>query len=385
VRIVHSSDWHIGRLLHGVSLLEDQREILGRFVAEMEELQPDAIIIAGDIYDRAVPPKEAVELLDETLHRLVMKLEIPTLVIAGNHDSAERLGFASRMLEERGLYIEGPVSAEPRVVPIEAGDEVLDVALIPYAAPEVVRSALEDPEIRGHDQALAVLCQRALEACEPGHNKVAVAHAFVVGGEESESERALMVGGASEVPTAVFDGFDYVALGHLHRPQRVGADHIRYSGSLLKYSFSETGHDKGYSVISLGYDGLESVEHRSLPGRRNLRRVEGTLAEVVAAGKVDPDNQDYIQANLTDEGILLNAMAHLREAYPNALQIIRPSFGASEHGAKAPVDPKEQNTLKLFESFFAQMRDGDELSEAQRKVVVEAIETVEKRREERES
>lgn len=385
MRIVHSSDWHIGRLLHGVSLLEDQREILSRFVSEMEALQPDAIIIAGDVYDRAVPPKEAVELLDDTLHHVVMRLQIPTLIIAGNHDSAERLGFASRMLEERGLHIEGPISPEPRVVAIEAGDEVVDVALIPYAAPEVVRSAFEDPDIRGHDQALALLCRRALEACEPGRTKIAVAHAFVVGGEESESERALMVGGASDVPTSVFDGFDYVALGHLHRPQRVGADHIRYSGSLLKYSFSETGHDKGYSVISLGYDGLESVEHRSLPGRRNLRRVEGTLAEVVAAGKVDPDNQDYIQATLTDEGILLNAMAHLREAYPNALQIIRPSFGASEHGASAPLDPKEQSTLKLFESFFAQMRDGDELSDAQREVVVAAIEAVDARREEREA
>ena len=384
MRLVHTSDWHIGRLLHGVSLLDDQREILGRFLGEVERLQPDAVIIAGDVYDRAVPPREAVALLDDTLHELVMKLGIPTLVIAGNHDSPERLGFASRMLEDRGLYIEGPIHDSPRVVTLGHGNAAVDVALIPYAAPEVVRSVFEAPEIRGHEQALRALCERAVAACDPDRRKIAVAHAFVVGGEESDSERALMVGGASQVATSVFDDFDYVALGHLHRPQRVGGDErIRYSGSLLKYSFSEDKHDKGFSLVSIDDDGILEVEHHSLAGRRDLRRLEGRLEDLIAAGKEDPQREDYIQATLTDEGPLLNAMARLRHGYPNALQIIRPSYRASERAGASPRDPKAQSPLSLFETFFAEMREDKALDEVQRKIVVEAITKVDKRRQER--
>lgn len=373
MRLIHTSDWHIGRQLHGVSLLEDQRAVLEAFLELVANERPDAVIIAGDIYDRSVPSKEAVNVLSSVLQQLVLTLKVPTLVIAGNHDSPERLGFLSGLLEPAGLFMEGPVSDTPRVVTLGSGDDAVDVALLPFADPEETRAALGDDAIRGHESALRALAKRALAACHPERKKIAVSHAFVVGGTESESERALVVGGSGAVPADVFEGFDYVALGHLHRPQHIGTATVRYSGSLMKYSFSEVAHDKGVTVVEIGDDGAVTCTHRALKSPRDLRRVEGTLEAVLEAGREDPARDDYIVTRLTDEGVLFNAMARLQEVYPNALHIERIMHDAIVTGGTTTAQVKQQTTLALFQQFFQDMK-GAELDDAQRAVVIEAIE-----------
>src|SRR5690554_3929586 len=311
MRFLHTSDWHLGRILHGRSLIEDQAHVLDRFVDLVRDARPDAVLIAGDVYDRAVPPAEAVELLDDTLSRIVLGQGVPVLVIAGNHDSPERLGFGARLLAERGLTIVGRVDA-PRAVAFEDDWGRVVVHPLPYAEPALVRDAFGD-DVADHEAALAALLGRVRAAHPAGVRSVVMAHAFVAGGAESDSERPLSVGGSAVVDAGLFDGFDYVALGHLHRPQRVGADHVRYAGSLLKYSTSEAGHAKSVSLVELRAPGERTVEEIALAPLRDLRVLTGPLDALIASAATDPAREDYVFARLTDRGALLDPMARLRE------------------------------------------------------------------------
>lgn len=360
MRFLHSADWHLGRVHHGVSLLEDQAHILGEFVRLAADMRPDAILLAGDIYDRSVPPAEAVRLLDLVLTELVQGLRIPVVMIAGNHDGPDRLAFGAGLLGGAGLTVRGPF--EPQARPLVLHDEHGAVAIhaLPYAEPAVVRSAVagrysedaEDtaPAIDSHQAVLAVQLQAARAAQPQGARSVVVAHAFVLGGSESESERPLSVGASGAVDAALFDGFDYVALGHLHRPQQVGQARIQYSGSLLKYSFSEADHAKSVNLVELDAAGACTVERIALTPRRDLRIVEGQLDAILAGGAADPARDDYILARLTDSGALLDAMGRLRGVYPNALAIERPQLAGDGPG-RAAADHRRVRMQDLFASF----------------------------------
>lgn len=362
MRFLHSADWHLGRVYHGVSLLEDQAHVLRQFVRIAADTRPDAILLAGDIYDRSVPPAEAVRLLDLVLSELVLDLRIPVVMIAGNHDGPDRLAFGSGLLRRAGLTVRGPLEMDaPPLVLRDAHGEVA-VHALPYAEPVVVRSALaglqngggEDGEgacpIDSHQAALAVQLQAARATQPQGARSVVVAHAFVLGGGESESERPLSVGGSGAVDAALFDGFDYVALGHLHRPQQVGPARIQYSGSLLKYSFSEADHVKSVNLVELDAAGACAVERIALAPRRDLRIVEGPLDTLLAAGAGDPARDDYVLARLTDTGALLDAMGRLRSVYPNALAIERPQLAGDGPG-RAAADHRRVRMQDLFASF----------------------------------
>lgn len=354
MRFLHTADWHLGRVYHGVSLLEDQAHVLRDFVRLAAELRPDAILLAGDIYDRSVPPAEAVRLLDGVLTELVSGLGIPVVMIAGNHDGPDRLAFGAGMLGGAGLTVCGPVSA--RVAPLLLRDGAGEVAIypLPYAEPALVRATLGDDSLGDHHAALGAQLQ-AIRAHHPaGLRSVVVAHAFVLGGAASESERPLSVGGSGAVGAALFDGFDYVALGHLHRPQQAGSERIHYAGSLLKYSFAEADHGKSVNLVDMDGSGRCTVERIALTPKRDLRIVEGTLDALVAAAATDRARDDYVLARLTDRGALLDAMGKLRTAYPNALAIERPALHGEGEG-RAAADHRKIQVEDLFASFYAEM------------------------------
>ena len=360
MRFLHSADWHLGRVHHGVSLLEDQAHLLREFVCLAAELRPDAILLAGDIYDRSVPPAEAVRLLDLVLTELVQGLRIPVVMIAGNHDGPDRLAFGASLLGGAGLSVRGVVDAQAQAVVLHDAHGAVAIHALPYAEPAVVRAALggtlrsEDDStaavIDSHQAALAAQLRAARAAHPAGARSVVVAHAFVLGGSESESERPLSVGGSGAVSAALFDGFDYVALGHLHRPQQVGEARIQYSGSLLKYSFSEADHSKSVNLVELDANGACTVERIALTPRRDLRIVSGELDAILAAAAADRGRDDYILARLTDSGALLDAMGKLRSAYPNALAIERPTL-VGEGPGRATADHRRTRIQDLFASF----------------------------------
>ncbi len=373
MRFIHTADWHLGRTFHNVSLVEEQEHALAQLVAMARDEKPDALVLAGDVYDRAVPPTEAVRLLEWVLQEVVLGLKVPVLLIAGNHDSPHRLGFASELLARQGLHIRGALSDDLRPVVLHDGHGPVRFFLLPYAEPSLVRERLADESVRTHDAAMEALTRRILGP-EPPPRSVLVAHCFASGGMESESERPLSVGGAGTVDTARFRGFRYTALGHLHRPQRLGAT-VRYSGSLLKYSFSEAAHRKSVSMVEMDADGDVRTEELPLTPRRDVRVVEGALSELLrdpaAHGPVD----DYLLVRLTDKSAILDAMGKLREAFPNVLHLERPGLWRSGEVAVAGRDQLRKSEEELFAGFFREMT-GDELSPEQAAVfgkVVEAL------------
>lgn len=381
MRFLHTADWHLGRLFHGHSLIEDQAWALDRFVELVRDTRPDAVLVAGDIYDRAVPPAEAVSLLDDTLARIVLGEGVPVVLIAGNHDSPERIGFGSRLLAGGGLTVAGRSAAEVVQAGFEDAHGRVIVHALPYTEPAVARDVLA-ADVPDHATAMRELCARARAAHPPGARGVLLAHAFVIGGTESESERPLSVGGSGAVPATCFDGFDYVALGHLHRPQSVGEARIRYSGSLLKYSLSEAEHEKSVSLVEIAAQGEVTIEAIPLGARHDLRRIEGELAALIAAGHDDPAREDYVFATLTDPGALLDPVARLREVYPNVLGCERTVLLTAGGGNVARAHRRELDVSALFGDFFHEVT-GELLAGAAQRAVDEVLEGAE--RDEREA
>jgi len=376
VRFLHTADWHLGRIFHNVHLTDDQAFVLDQFVALARETKPDAIVVAGDVYDRAVPPPEAVSLLDEVLSRLALDCRVPVIVIAGNHDSPERLGFGERLLAAQRLHVVGQVAADMRPVTVADGNGPVYFCPLPYAEPAVVRERLA-VEAAGHEEAMAALVARATAQVPAGARKVAVAHAFVAGGMGSEAERPLAVGALPTVDAAVFAGFSYAALGHLHQAQQVGGEGVRYAGSLLKYSFSEAGHRKSVAVVELDGAGRARVEEVALRPRRDVRRVEGFLADVLAAGERDDGAEDYIAVTLKDSGAIFDAMGKLRKVYPNVLHVERAETATVTAGG-ARVDHRRQSEAELFAAFFAQAT-GQGLTPPEAKAVAGLLEAFARR------
>lgn len=383
MRFVHASDWHLGRLFHGRHLTDDQRLVLlgeGGLLDLCRDAKAEALVVAGDLYDRAVPPAEAVELLNETLERIARDLKIPALFIAGNHDSPERIGFGASLMEAAGIHFAGPVRAEPARIVLEDGHGPVSFHLLPYAEPAVARHELGDDALQGHDAVLRALAARARAHAEA--RSVLVAHAFVTGGEESESERPLSIGGADRVDADALEGFSYVALGHLHRPQRAGGERLRYSGSLLKYSFSEADQRKSVSVVEIDAAGAVRVEPVELSPRRDVRIVQGTLAELLEGPGPGESRDDYLLARLEDREALLDPMGKLRDVYPNVLHLERVGRDGEGLSGAPRIDRRGQDDVELFESFVREVTD-EEPTSAQREAFLEVAERL--RRAERES
>ncbi len=359
MRLLHTADWQLGRLFHQTQLTDDQQYLLGQFVDLARDVRPDLVVVAGDVYDRAVPPPDAVDVLDEVLSRLVLDLRLPVVVIAGNHDSPRRLSFGSRLLAAQGLHVVGRPEARPYRVDLADDHGPVAVHALPFCAPAAAAEALEDEGVHDQQGVLQAMVERARTALPTGARSVLVAHAFVAGGAVSESERPLSVGGVATVDPAVFTGFDYVALGHLHRPQSLVEGRVQYAGSLLKYSFDEVAHEKSVNLVEIDGAGGVRTERVRLSPRRDVRRLEGLLADLLAS----PDERirdDYLCVSLLDRGPVLDAIGRLRRVYPNVLHIERPLIAPEGKGI-APGRPGRKTEVELFDAFFRDVT-GDELN-----------------------
>jgi exonuclease SbcD len=371
MKFIHTADWHLGRSLHKTNLVEDQRLVLDELVELMKKVKPDVLIVAGDIYDRAVPAVDAIRLLENVINTIVLEMEVPIVMIAGNHDSPDRLAFGSQLYVDRGLHIAGPTTS--KVVLSDEHGEV-DIHLIPYARPEEAIAAGLTLKDRSHDAAI----QAQVEACAAAGvsgRSIGVAHAFVKNCESSDSERYLSVGGASTVSADHFDMFAYTALGHLHGHQEVSKN-VQYSGSLLKYSFSEAEHIKGVIVGEIDAQGKVTTEFVELKARRDVRIMRGDFKDLLKPQGKIASRQDYIEFRLTDKVPVFNPMSRLREIYPNALSVRRLEI-ESASDAKTAVDRHRLDPADLFANLFEEMV-GQSMSEKEIEAFAEILADVQK-------
>jgi len=375
MRFIHTADWHLGKLFGQRHMTEDQAYVLEELLALCKDVHPDALIIAGDVYDRAVPPPEAVNLFNEILTRIAEQ-GIRVLYIAGNHDSAVRLDFGAQLLRASGIYPAGIVrAAEP---PVVLSDEYGDVyfSLIPYGDPPHVREAFALDENLSFDGALAVQIAAARAQIPLSVRSVAVAHAFVIGGQTSESEHALSVGGSDQVSAENFAAYSYTALGHLHAPQRAGAEHIRYSGSLLKYSFDEARQKKGVELIELDAVGAASHTFYPLTPRHDVRIVSGMMDELMHKDFDLLPHDDYICVELLDMDAVLAAHEKLRKIYPNLFTITRPNINVNRLSSTERSYERGKSDLHLFSEFYADVT-ASEMTEAERRELIRVIDAME--------
>ncbi|MCK5881761.1 MAG: exonuclease SbcCD subunit D [Sinobacterium sp.] len=373
MKFIHTSDWHIGRQFHNVSLLEDQEHVLEQLIVHIKEQAVDAVVIAGDIYDRSVPPATAVALLDTVLEKICSELNTPVILISGNHDSAERLGFAARQLKQSGLHILSNLHSitEPVSLTNKQG-QTIDFYGIPYNDPEQVRHCFATDEVdnnnadikdtvKSYDDAHNFLVSKIKQVKNSRHINVLISHCFIDGAEESESERPLSIGGADKVSYAPLCEFDYVALGHLHSPQFKGEKHIRYSGSLLKYSFSEQKQKKSFTLVSFDDSSANNdsptplISHLSLKPLRDVRIIEGEIDNIISTGKTDPKSDDYVLVRLEDKHAILDAMGKLRSVYPNILHLEKPGIMATGERQSLKREQLKRNELDMFKDFFLQV------------------------------
>ncbi|EHH1111299.1 exonuclease SbcCD subunit D [Vibrio parahaemolyticus] len=371
MKFIHTSDWHLGRQFHNVSLLEDQQAVLEQLIQYIENNPVDAVIVAGDVYDRSVPPTIAIELLNRVVKRICGELNTPMILISGNHDGAERLGFGSEQMKRSGLHIISNFEdmLTPVVIETKAAGHVAFYGM-PYNDPEQVRYVYKEP-VSTHDEAHKLIAEKITEQFQSEHRNILISHCFVDGAIESESERPLSIGGSDRVSHEHFLNFDYVALGHLHQPQKKGEEYIRYSGSLMKYSFGEQNQKKGFTLVEIGKDGFIGAEHIELTAPHEMRIVEGELEQILEWGKTDPKNEDYLLVRLMDKHAILNPMEKLRTVYPNVLHLEKPGMliGVEQEMAQAKLARSE---IDMFKDFFAEAQDS-ELSNEQEQAICDII------------
>ncbi|TDK63283.1 exonuclease SbcCD subunit D [Bacillus salipaludis] len=374
MKFIHTADWHLGKLVHGVYMTENQREILEQFVQVVAEEQPDAVVIAGDLYDRSVPPTDAVELLDQILFKINVELKTPIVSIAGNHDSAERLSFGSSWYKHSQFYLSGKLTNT--FTPVQVNG--VNFYLVPYAEPGVVRQLLEDDSIHSHHDAMKALIGKMEETLNPNEPNVLVGHAFVLGGKTSDSERVLSVGGSGCVGAELFEPFSYTALGHLHSPDAINHQKVKYSGSLLKYSFSEAKQNKSISIIEMDDKGQFTHRYRSLTPTHDMRELEGHLDELLDPSFYEKQRvHDYLKISLLDEGALIDPINKLRQVYPNVLHLER-KIDLTDMKKKQSYNAMQgdkKSEIELFEQFYNEMTSA-EFTNDKKSVMAEVIEKV---------
>ncbi|MFC0597865.1 exonuclease SbcCD subunit D [Streptomyces palmae] len=377
MRILHTSDWHLGRSFHRISLLQAQRDFIDHLVRTVRQRQVDAVLIAGDVYDRAVPPLAAVELFDDALHRLA-HLGVPTVLISGNHDSARRLGVGSGLMERAGIHLRTAPSGCG--TPVLLADEHGEVACygLPYLEPALVRREFTT-DTGSHQAVLTAAMDRVradLAERPAGTRSVVLAHAFVTGGAPSDSERDITVGGVASVPAEVFAGVDYVALGHLHGCQTL-SERVRYSGSPLAYSFSEARHRKSMWLIDLGPGGELAAERIDCPVPRPLARLHGRLEDLLADPAHEAHRDSWVEATLTDPARPADPMARLAARFPHVVSIaFAPERAPEDPGGSYAQRLRDRDDRQIAMDFVAHVRGGQGPDEAERRVLTEALDAV---------
>ena len=395
MRILHTADWHLGRLFYNEHLTMDQAHVLDhQFFPLLKEEQIDLVVLSGDVFDRSVPPIEAIELWDSVLHRLAFTEKIPMVAISGNHDSGPRLAMGRSAWETHGIHLLGHAHQGINPISFQDGHGQLDVWALPYGEVRDMQSALnrqgvvnsDNSSYKGNDEISVVgtaECALGVDTnkynwtiadayehwsyyakrCSKGHRSLCMAHAFVAGGAESESERPLLVGGSGQVPTTVFKGFTYTALGHLHRPQRIGVDHIRYSGSLLTYSFDEVGYSKSFTIVDIDGKGATTISEIPIVGLRQFVSLTGYFDDLLADESLHTrHHNDYVEVRLLDTAPVVDGMLRLRKVFPycmrlelvGRMEVVQDITGAKRF--------KELNERDLFAQFAKEARN-EELSQ----------------------
>lgn len=382
MKLLHTSDWHIGRSLFEFSLLDDQRDFFTQLCAIIEQEQIDALLISGDLYDRSLPSAQAVSLLDEIFTTLISRYHLPILAISGNHDSARRIAYGSRLFEQSGLHLAGGWQPQLQKITLTDSYGAVNFFLLPYFLPQQVRLQYEDKEIHSSTEAFQKIIEHNRSRIDQSERNVLLAHGFFMrqnhhADGSGKAEVPLCCGCETSVGTSDLtdlscaDCFDYIALGHLHGAQRAGSDTMRYSGSPLKYSVDEANSRKSVTIVELKEKGEISVSLVPITPRRDLRVIRGTIDELCDRRCA---SDDYVFAQIISQGPVLNAMSRLREVYPHTLglsfQQLLPQqeFVPSEDLAALPPD-------ELFQRFYHQVNQ-QELCEPQKKIVQNVLQDV---------
>ena len=373
MKLIHLSDLHIGKRVHEVSMIEDQEYILTKILHIIDDEKPDAVLIAGDVYDKSVPSAEAVTLFDDFLCRLA-KRQVPVMIISGNHDSPERLAFGGRLLEGSGIHISPVYDGKLSPITLEDRNGPVDFWLLPFIKPIHARRFFPEETIETYTDAVRAALSAA--PLDPQRRNVLITHQFVTGAATCESEE-LSVGGSDNVDASVFDAFDYVALGHIHGPQNIGTNRIRYCGTPLKYSFSEAGHYKSVTVAELGEKGDLMLRTLPLIPKRDLRQIRGTFAQLT-----DPEDyrhtekEDYLHIVLTDEEDVPEAVGKLRLIYPNILKLSYDNTRTREDQTVGDAgDVKTRSPLELFGELY-EIQNNQPMSDTQRDFALELIRSI---------
>ena len=373
MKLIHLSDLHIGKRVNEISMIEDQEYILLQILQIIDEEKADAVLIAGDVYDKSVPSAEAVTLFDDFLCRLA-KRKIPTLIISGNHDSPERLAFGNRLMEESGIHISPVYNGNVQSVTLT--DEYGEVVfwLLPFIKPAHVKRFYPDAGIESYTDAVRVTVEKM--DIDTAKRNVLLTHQFVTGSITCESEE-ISVGGSDNVDASVFEGFDYVALGHIHGPQNIGTNRIRYCGTPLKYSFSEEHHHKSITVVHLGKKGVLELSLRPLTAKHDLRSIRGTFEELTDKSRYEGTaTDDYLHIILTDEEDVAEVVGRLRVIYPNMMKL---SYDNTRTRVNQVVDGAEdvqrKSPLTLFGELY-ELQNNQPMSDEQRSFTQELIESI---------
>lgn len=373
MKFMHLSDLHIGKRVNEYSMLEDQSYILEQILRLVDEEKPEAVVIAGDIYDKSVPGGDAVLLFDRFLTQLAER-KAPVFLISGNHDSPERLSFARELLTQSGVYISEVYEGKIQKVALQDGYGVVNFYLFPFLKPAVVKHFMPEKEITDYQSAMEAVVE-SLDV-DFSERNVFVVHQFLTGAVRSESEE-VSVGGLDDISASVFDGIDYVALGHIHKPQQVGRETVRYCGTPLKYSFSEAGHEKTVTFVDMKEKGKIKITERKLVPLRDMRKLKGSYLELT-----DPEHyrdtrvEDYLAITLTDEEDIPEVMGKLSSIYPNIMKLEYDNRRTRAAGIKdVPGAADRKTPAELFEEFY-EKQNGTPMSEEQREYVAALIEDI---------
>lgn len=362
MKLFHLADLHLGKCIHGYSMIEmeDQPYWITKILEKADQLKPDAVLIAGDVYDRAVPSKEAVNLLDEFLTKLADR-KIPVFLIAGNHDSGSRLAFADKLLCNQGIYIAGEVSREVKCITLEDQFGPVNFWLVPYLFPAAVNVILDRDDLKDYDSAMHALLEEQ-KICKDERN-VILSHQFVVAGGEKPAMGGseTTVGGIGQIDASAFDVFDYAALGHIHNAQRMGREQVRYAGSPLSYHFSEAGQKKGLTVVELGKKGNIIITLEELPVLHEMCEVSGTMEELLT---VEVKANTYIRAVIRQEILPPQAVETLRGYFASKncilMEVVRDfSYKRGTGGVKESKDIRNVSLEELFFDFYRYQHDGE--------------------------
>ena len=372
MRFLHLADLHIGKRLNEFSLIEDQKFIFDKILNIIDEKKIEAVLIAGDVYDKPVPSAEAVTVLNSFLNSLA-KRNLKVFVISGNHDSQERIGFGAELISQSGVYMSKPFSGNVETHKIKDEYGEINIYMLPFIKPAMVKHVYEEADIDSYDSAMAYVMEQT--KVDESERNLLIAHQFVRGADRCDSEE-VSVGGIDEVSVENFKRFDYVALGHLHGRQKIGRETMRYSGSLLKYSFSEVKQKKSVAVLDLKDKDI-NIELRELNPLRDLRIIKGNIEDLICEGRdVEEGKEDYIQAILTDDGELMNPMEKLKAVYPNTMLITRErKRNVSEDGAVAKGEFRKKSKIDLFKDFYEAYGSGD-YTDKKENVLIDTIKDV---------